>query len=506
MPQTTLNPSVRKTRSRTKASMGAAVIEAPVSVELNFPKETRKITVRASRKQQEENARWMNSLSLFVCEVSTMGRIKRSGICLHRSPYNHHEGPTPIAKNGSTVHNKGLSVVKADRSVYSQARHSLHTQLTDVIIGRDSEIMALTAFIEPALRDRTAVSLYVSGAPGTGKTVSITYVLDSLSLKYKFKSVFINCMTIQTVSLVYTKIVEGLGFPQSDLAGVQRGIRKHACAVVLDEVDQLQSSNQQILYSLFELVKLRDSKLILIGIANALDLTDKTIPLLQAYGCRPQLYHFAPYSDKQIVDILTSRLAESKSIIKPMALNFLAKKVATCTGDVRKALDICRRAVEIVERQVRQQRILAARAGPTASPQKQVLVDITHISQVISDVFNTRARGNQDLHATLPLQQKLLLCSILVFNKRRKVKEVTMGKLHEVYGQVCKVAKVAAIDYSELQSICMLLEARALVSIKKAKETRQSKISLSVDETEVEQVLQDKSILAICLDDTSAVC
>lgn len=346
----------------------------------------------------------------------------------------------------------------------------------------------------------------IAGAPGTGKTVSLTYVLTGLSLLYKFKSVFINCMTVKTASWIYSKIIEGLGFSEQGLEGVQKGVRKHVCVVVLDEVDQLQSYNQQILYSLFELVKFADSKVILIGIANSLDLTDKTVPLLQAYGCRPQLYNFAPYSDKQIIDILKSRLAEQSMMIKPMALNFLAKKIASCTGDVRKALDICRRAVEIVERQARQQRILTSRTGPASSPQKQILVDITHISQVLSDVFNTRARGNQDLHTTLPLQQKLLLCSILVFNKRRKVKEVTMAKLHEVYSKVCQVAKVTPIDYSELQSICALLEARALVCIKKAKESRQARVSLAVDEAEVEQVLQDKSILATCLDDTTQVC
>ncbi|XP_022669119.1 cell division control protein 6 homolog isoform X2 [Varroa jacobsoni] len=439
-----------------------------------------------------------------------MGRPRRSTrgychICNH-VPNTHTKqillakSPPRVAINGS------LAVAKANSTVYSQARHLLHTQLTDVIIGRDNEIAALKGFIEPALKNKTALSLYISGAPGTGKTVSLTYVLGNLENKYDFRSVFINCMTVKNASSIYAKIAGGLNFTGQDLESVQKGVRKLPCVVVLDEVDQLQSYNQQVLYSLFELVKLKDSRVVLVGIANALDLTDKTVPLLQAYGCRPQLYHFAPYNDKQIIDILKSRLAEFSSIIKPVALAFLAKKVATCTGDVRKALDICRRAVEIVERQVRQQRILIARGGPTASPQKQILVDIKHISEVLSDIFNTRARGNQDLHTTLPLQQKLLLCSILVFSKRRKVKEVTMGKLHEVYSGVCKVAKVAAIDYSELQSICTLLEARALVSIKKAKVGRQSKVSLAVDEAEVEQVLQDKSILAICLDETFAVC
>ena len=47
-----------------------------------------------------------------------------------------------------------------------------------------------------------------------------------------------------------------------------------------------------------------------VGIANALDLTDRILPRLQARpNCKPQLLHFAPYTKDQIVAILEDRLS-----------------------------------------------------------------------------------------------------------------------------------------------------------------------------------------------------
>ena len=42
------------------------------------------------------------------------------------------------------------------------------------------------------------------------------------------------------------------------------------------------------------------------------------------------------------------------------AVQFCARKMAAVSGDMRKALDICRRAVEVVESEVRRQQILKA--------------------------------------------------------------------------------------------------------------------------------------------------
>ena len=81
-----------------------------------------------------------------------------------------------------------------------------------------------------------------------------------------------------------------------------------------------------------------------VGIANALDLTDRVLPRLHSRTCQPQLLHFAPYTIKQIVTIMQKWLdsEETNAVIDPMAMQFIARKVASVNGDLRKAFDACR--------------------------------------------------------------------------------------------------------------------------------------------------------------------
>ena len=51
------------------------------------------------------------------------------------------------------------------------------------------------------------------------------------------------------------------------------------------------------------------------------------------------------------------------------------------------------------------------------------------------------------------------------------------SQLHEIYSKVCKKRQMGAMDHSEFQGITSLLEARGMIGIKKAKETRLAKVS-----------------------------
>ena len=86
----------------------------------------------------------------------------------------------------------------------------------------------------------------------------------------------------------------------------------------MDEIDQLETSDQSFLYTLFEWPALSGSRVILIGIANALDLTDRTLPRLKArVSYLPKLVHFQPYDKDQIVAILKDRLKEVSKRYEP---------------------------------------------------------------------------------------------------------------------------------------------------------------------------------------------
>lgn len=92
--------------------------------------------------------------------------------------------------------------------------------------------------------------------------------------------------------------------------------------LILDEIDQLETKKQNVLYSIFEWPSLPDAKLVLVGIANALDLTDRVLPRLQAkLEKQPQLLHFAPYTKQQIIDIICERFKEVRNC------NFFLKKL-----------------------------------------------------------------------------------------------------------------------------------------------------------------------------------
>jgi len=60
----------------------------------------------------------------------------------------------------------------------------------------------------------------------------------------------------------------------------------------------------------------------------------------------PQLLHFAPCSQAELVQLLRQRLAllpdPAPVVVDDAALELCARKVAANSGDIRKVLDVCR--------------------------------------------------------------------------------------------------------------------------------------------------------------------
>ena len=85
------------------------------------------------------------------------------------------------------------------------------------------------------------------------------------------------------------------------------------CVVFIDELDQLLGKQHEVLYQLFEWAAAPGSRLILVGIANALDLTERFLPRLQARGAMPRLVAFPPYAPEELENIYRQRIAEAVS-------------------------------------------------------------------------------------------------------------------------------------------------------------------------------------------------
>lgn len=338
-------------------------------------------------------------------------------------------------------------------SIYSKAkalfqRGAINTH-SDVLVGREAEAEAFSSFVLDTIQNNICLSLYISGPPGTGKTAQVNLSLSTLckgsdtivcANGKKARVLRINCMTVAKADNIFHEIL-------CELNGRDQGRKKtfddfyqflctshqHVDSVIilLDEMDCLITKDQQVLFQLFQCASTVKSsalatKLGLIGISNALDLTDKFLPRLRINGYTPQPLQFLPYSGEQIKKVIVAKLQSltldnkenspagargpsSIPIMHPVAIQLCCKKCAAVTGDLRKAFDICYKSIDFVEHQVRKLNnndILTVHNAPK--------VLISHVAQVCASAFGDTSSSKL---TKLNFLQKAVLCCL--FNMTR---------------------------------------------------------------------------------------
>nr|ABI34840.1 Cdc6 [Drosophila simulans]ABI34850.1 Cdc6 [Drosophila simulans] len=412
------------------------------------------------------------------------------------------------------------------RNKYQNARRVLNSAETQNLPGRESQLQELREFFSSHLESQTSGSLYVSGQPGTGKTACLSLLLRDPDFSKRLQRVYINCTSIASVGAVYKKLCTELqlkvsGRTERDhLEAIQRHLKtaKRMLLLVLDEIDQLCTSRQEVLYTIFEWPALPGSRILLVGIANSLDLTDRALMRLNARcELKPRLMHFPPYSKQQIVEIFKSRLAEAEvlDVFPPVTLQLLAAKVSAISGDVRRALDIGRRVVEIAEQQKRDGEKefnmkalqLEGKDAVEAKEKQDTLkpVQVTQVAAVLNKVYGASQNLEEDIEGSFPLQQKLMLCTLVLMLRNERNKDISMGRLHEVYRRVCAKRNILALDQAEFTGTVHLVETRGILRIMRKKEPRLHKVLLQWDEEEVHAALSDKQLIASILSDTACL-
>uniref|UniRef100_A0A8C8M3V4 Cell division control protein n=1 Tax=Oncorhynchus tshawytscha TaxID=74940 RepID=A0A8C8M3V4_ONCTS len=369
----------------------------------------------------------------------------------------------------------------AEKSKFHSVKQALHTAVPERLLSREAERSSIRSFLE----DKT-----LKASP----TACLNCVLQEMTDELKeIQTVVINCMALRSSHAIFPLLAEKLGASGGHTdTKLQKLLTSTGPTVllVLDEMDQLDSKNQDVLYTIFEWPYLPKSRLCLIGIANALDLTDRILPRLQALPrCRPQLLHFPPYSRQELAAIVQDRLrhVSGEGLLDASAVQFCARKVSAVSGDARKVLDICRRAVELVESDDRKA------AAETAVSR----VSVPQVARVLSEVYGDRMSSSEG--ESFPIQQKLLVCCLLLLTRNGKNKEIPLGKLHEVYSRLCAKRRVGGVGQGECLSLCSLLESRGIFALKKAKEARLTKVSLKIEERDVENALKDRTLLGSIL-------
>lgn len=106
--------------------------------------------------------------------------------------------------------------------------------------------------------------------------------------------------------------------------------------VLIDELDALITTKQTLLYNLFDWPCHQNSKLLLISIANTMDLPERLQSKITSRIGNNRLV-YEPYTSSQIKDILQSRL-QNMNIFEAKSLDLVSKKVAQYSGDIRRSL------------------------------------------------------------------------------------------------------------------------------------------------------------------------
>ncbi|KAL8210453.1 hypothetical protein R6Q57_004890 [Mikania cordata] len=369
---------------------------------------------------------------------------------------------------------------------------------------RNKEMEEITAFIKGAICDDQCLGrcLYIHGVPGTGKTMSVLAVMRSLrsevdaEITKPYSFVEINGLKLAAPENIYRVIYEALtGHRVSWKKALNllndkfsNGIKSskdddRPCILLIDELDLLVTRNQSVLYNILDWPTKPNSKLIVIGIANTMDLPEKLLPRISSRMGIQRLC-FAPYNYLQLQEIIGCRLKGIDAFEK-QAIEFASRKVAAVSGDARRALEICRRAAELADYRVKKSTSLP-KTG------RKALVGMSEVEAAIQEMF--QAPHIQVMRSCSKLS-KIFLAAMVHELYKTGMSETTFEKLAQTVSCLCASNGITFPGWDTLLRVgCKLGESRILLCESGASH-RLQKLQLNFPSDDVSFALKDSKEL-----------
>ncbi len=379
--------------------------------------------------------------------------------------------------------------------IFSNKKILQISYLPDTIQHRGEQIEEIQNILAPVMKLERPSNLFIYGKTGTGKTVSIKYIINQLKeaaekVDKPIKTIYINCKLKRVADTEYRIIAQlgremGKKIPDTGLPtdGVYRMFidavdkKEKFLLIVLDEIDQLiNKTGDGILYNLISInEELKNSQISIVGISNNSRFIDNIDPRVKSRLSEEDIL-FPPYNALQLQDILRKRAnkAFKKNVLKQGVVEKCAAYSAKEHGDARRALDLLRVAGEVAEREGSKN------------------VSIKHIDEAEEKIEHDRVF---DIVTTQPKQSQAALYSILTINSKNDI--ILTGQIYDMYKKLCSQISLKPLTQRRIGDIIAELDMLGIINatvISKGRYGRTREITLSTPETtnkKIKQLLEE---------------
>ncbi|KAJ1446185.1 P-loop containing nucleoside triphosphate hydrolase protein [Pelagophyceae sp. CCMP2097] len=347
---------------------------------------------------------------------------------------------------------------------------------------RESEYAAITAFLNGRIEADAGGKIYICGGPGLGKTLHVDRAVEeckrrseadeesedevpksrkpkksgekkappefvflrgtvfrddkdflvavatALSERGSYqKKAWVEWESVK--STFKTSATELLGDGISNAAtkpAAWRTYPPNLVVVVIDEIDALVPFAAAALKRLFSIADAPKSRLVLVGIANAIDVPRHVSDLV----CENIV--FDPYNYEELVAILKQRVGPFDAFDE-RAMEYAARKVAATTGDARRVFEVCAKAFSLARQQSEEAAFSQQSLDSASSPRRPVVrVTIAHAAAAVRDIMGSSLSRKVE---AMTFQAHLMLAAALKLSKASQNSCFTRGDLAAEYAR-----------------------------------------------------------------------
>ncbi|CAH02150.1 origin recognition complex subunit 1 [Kluyveromyces lactis] len=357
--------------------------------------------------------------------------------------------------------------------------------------ARENEFASIYLSLYSAIEAGTSTSIYIAGTPGVGKTLTVREVVKDLMTSAdqkelpRFQYIEINGLKIVKASDSYEVFWQKISGEKLTSGAAMESLefyfnkvpatKKRPIVVLLDELDALVSKSQDVMYNFFNWATYSNAKLIVVAVANTLDLPERHLGNKISSRIGFTRIMFTGYTHEELRTIINLRLKylnessfyvdpetgssymispDSSTIetdeeekrkdfsnykrlklrINPDAIEIASRKIASVSGDVRRALKVVKRAVEYAEndylKRLRYERLVNSKkdtSGNGTGNEELQSVEIKHITKALNE---SSTSPEQQFISGLSFSGKLFLYALINLIKKKQT-DVQLGDIVE---------------------------------------------------------------------------